>query len=69
MTTKAKVRIGPLDTVGGIVSELGRVYREARGGQLDTADATKLSTILREIRCCLEMGEIERRIQELEGKQ
>ena len=59
-------RIGPLDTVGGVVTELGKVYREARRGALDLGDATRLAYILREIRCALEAGDIERRIEELE---
>ena len=62
MTEKAKVRIGPLNTVGGVVTELGRVYRQTRRGYLDLADATRLACILREIRCALEAGDIERRL-------
>ena len=68
MSEKAKIRIGRLDTVGGVVTELGRVYRAARRGKLDVGDATRLSMILREIRCALEVSEFERRIQELEAK-
>ena len=67
MSKKAKVRIGPLDTVGGVVTELGRVYREARRGDLDIGEATRLAYILREIRCALEAGDIERRIEALEA--
>jgi len=66
---KPKIRIGRLDSVGGIVSELGRVYREARRGELDVGDATRLATILREIRSALEAGDIERRIEKLEVKE
>ena len=29
MSMKAKIRIGPLNTVGGVVMELGRVCRPA----------------------------------------
>ena len=68
MSVKAKIRIGPLDTVGGVVTELGRVYREARRGQLDVGDATRLAMVLREIRCALEVSEFERRILALEAK-
>ncbi len=67
MSEKAKIRIGRLNTVGGVVTELGRVYREARRGSLDLADATRLAYILREIRCALEAGDIERRIEALEA--
>ncbi len=69
MIEKPKIRIGRLDSVGGIVSELGRVYREARRGELDVGDATRLATILREIRSALEAGDIERRIEKLEVKE
>ncbi len=68
MTEKGKIRIGRLDTVGGVVTELGRIYREARRGELDVGDATRLAMVLREIRCALESGDIERRIADLEAK-
>lgn len=67
MSEKAKIRIGPLNTVGGVVVELGRVYRQARRGSLDLGEATRLAYILREIRCALEASDIERRIEVLEA--
>ena len=67
MSEKAKIRIGPLNTVGGVVTELGRVYRLARRSELDMADAKALTYVLREIRCALEAGDIERRIEALEA--
>ena len=67
MSEKAKIRIGPLNTVGGVVTELGRIYRQARRGELDVGDATRLASILREIRCALEASEIERRLDALEA--
>lgn len=67
MKEKAKIRIGPLNTVGGVVTELGRVYREARRGELDVGDATRLAYILREIRCALELSEFEKRLEALES--
>ena len=66
--TQPRKRIGPLDTIGGVVTELGKVYREARRGVLDIGDATRLTYILRELRCALEAGDIERRIEELEQR-
>ena len=69
MSVKAKIRIGPLNTVGGVVVELGRIYREARRGEMDVGDATRLATILREIRSALEASDIERRIEKLEVKE
>ena len=67
LSLKAEIRIGPLTTVGGVVSELGKVYRQARRGQIDTQDATRLAFILREIRVALESSDIEERLERLEG--
>ena len=41
-----KVRIGPLDTVGGVVVEMGRVYRQARCGDIDTVETGRLDDML-----------------------
>ena len=68
MSAKTEIRIGQLATVGGVVSELAKVYREARRGKLEVGDATRLAMILREIRCALESSDVERRITELETK-
>ncbi len=62
-----KVRIGPLDTVGHVVTELGRVYRLARRGEMKMEEAKGFTYVLREIRCALEAGDVERRLEELEG--
>ena len=67
MSEKAVVRIGRLDTVGGVVTELGRIYRLARRSELDMADAKALTYVLREIRCALEASDIERRLEALEA--
>ncbi len=67
MSARTKPRIGRLNTVGGVVTELGRIYRQARRGELDVGDATRLASILREIRCALEASEIERRLDALEA--
>ncbi len=67
MSAKAEIRIGQLASIGGVVSELAKIYRAARRGQLDTQDATRLAFILREIRIALESTDIERRIETLEG--
>lgn len=64
---KRAVRIGPLDTVGHVVTELGRVYRKARRGEMDITQAKSLTYVLREIRCALEAKDVERRLEELEG--
>ncbi len=64
---KAEIRIAPLTTIGGVLTELGKIYRAARRGQLDTADATRLAFVLREIRIALEASDIESRLEALEG--
>ncbi len=68
MTKKTrKVRVARLDTIGRVVSELGKVYRLARRGELDLNDAKSLVYCLREIRCALESGDVERRLEALEA--
>ena len=69
MGVQKKVRIARLNNVGGVVSELGKIYREARRGELDVGDATRLAMILREIRQALEVSEFEARLRAVEGKQ
>jgi len=49
-----KIRVARLDTIGGVVTEMGKVYREARRGNLETLDATRLCSVLAEIRRGLE---------------
>ena len=67
MSDKANIRIGPLNTVGGVVTELGRVYRKARRGDMEMGEAKSLTYVLRELRCALEAGDVERRLDELEA--
>ena len=43
---KRKVRIGHLVSVGGVVTELGRVYRQARCGDIDTVETGRLDDML-----------------------
>ncbi len=57
-----------LDTIQDVKTELGKLYREARLGKVEAATATKLTYILGEIRKTIETGDIERRIEKLEGK-
>ena len=63
---KRAVRIARLDTVGHVVTELGRVYRLARRGEMEINQAKSLTYVLREIRCALEASDVERRLEELE---
>ena len=51
-----------------IRQEMARVYREARGGKLDPADATKLVYMLSQIGKLYELSVIEHRLQLLEDQ-
>ena len=68
MSEQKKMRIGRLGTVGGVVSELGKVYRQARRGEMDVGDATRFAMVLREIRCALEVSDMEARLLAVEQK-
>ena len=63
---KRPPRVGRLDTIGSVATEMGKVYRQARKGDLATGDAMRLVQMLSHIRGALEIGEIERRIEDLE---
>lgn len=68
MTDNTKVRIGRLDTVGGVVTEMARVYREMRRGQTDGQQGERLIRSLTAIRQGLEVSDIETRLDALEQK-
>ena len=67
MERTRRIRIGRLTTVGQVAAELGRLYRQARRGDVAVADASRLATILAVMRQCLEASELERRIAEMEA--
>lgn len=58
----------PLSSAVDVRREQAKVYREARGGNLDKQDAAKLIWMLGEIRKSIELEEFERRISELEER-
>lgn len=55
-----------LDGLSAIRDEMGRVYREARAGKIDTADATKLTYMLWQMREMVVLLDLEQRIAQLE---
>jgi hypothetical protein len=59
----------PLSSAVDVRREQAKVYREARGGLIDKAEAGKLVWMLGEIRKSIETEEIEKRLTELETKQ
>ncbi|MGL4961455.1 MAG: hypothetical protein ACRC67_09495 [Inquilinus sp.] len=68
MTRNAPPRIRRLTSVGAVAGELAHVYRMARRGELDVADASRLANILSLLRQALEVGRIEERLDQLEDK-
>ena len=62
---KRAQRVGRLHTVGHIVSEMGKLYRQARRDEINSADASRLASILALMR--LEASELERRLAALEN--
>lgn len=67
MSNNAKPRIGPLNTVGGVITEMGKVYRETRRGELESVEGSRLVSMLTQLRTAIEDGEFERRLLDLEG--
>jgi hypothetical protein len=64
----SSIRIGRLDTLRGVRAELGRVYREARRGELATEQATRLASVLDMIRRALVEEVLEQRLTQLEER-
>jgi hypothetical protein len=65
------IRVGKLDSISDIRTELARLYRTARrtaGAEVEAATATKLAFLLQCISRSLEGAEMETRISMLEKK-
>jgi hypothetical protein len=63
-------RVGHLDSLSGILSEMGAVYREMRTGKTPIADGSRLIYSLKCMRDVLEtvvLERIESRLEQLEG--
>ena len=56
-----------LDSISDIKREMAKVYREARSGTVDVQDATKLTWCLQAVAKVIESGDLEKRIELLEG--
>ena len=63
-----RVRI-KLTTVKDVARELGRLYREARTGQVKTQDASRLANMLFIMSRLIEGGDLEARLDALEQRQ
>jgi hypothetical protein len=56
-----------LKTIDDVRVEMARVYRDMRAGKLETADGTKLAYVLSQLGKLIESGELEKRLEALEG--
>ena len=56
-----------LTTADDVRRELGRIYREGKAGTRDVSDVSKLANILQILNRCIEAGDLEKRIEQLEG--
>lgn len=63
-----KRRIGNLSTIGGVVDEMAKVYREARRDELDDTKAKRLVSMLNALRAAIETSILEARIDALEQR-
>ena len=61
------LRFGQLNTIAGVLSEMGRLYRSARRGEMSTPDASRLAFMLNLIRRAVEGTDLERRLATLEA--
>lgn len=58
-----------LATIEDCRREMARVYRDARTGKTETGDASRLVYMLTSIAKMIEVGQLEERLNALEGKQ
>ena len=65
--TPRRVRV-KLETVTDARKEMSKLYREARAGKIDIADASKLTNILMLIGRMIESSDLEKRVAALEGE-
>ena len=67
MSDNRKKRVGPLETVRDCRRELGRVYREARRGEIETTDAGRFGNLLSMMINAIRDTDLEDRIRKLEA--
>lgn len=57
-----------LSTIDSVRREMARLYREAKAGNIPTADASRLAFILGQVGKLIEIGTLENRLNALENK-
>lgn len=55
-----------LKTMGQVRAEMARVYRQTRGGKIDTQDGSRFVYMLTQIAKLIELSELEKRVEALE---
>jgi hypothetical protein len=65
MAQKRRTRIGKLSTVSMVGSEIARLYKQSRRGEIDSLVAYRLATVLGMLAKCLETGAVEAQLAEL----
>ena len=56
-----------LKTIDDVRVEMARVYRDMRAARIDTQEGTRLCYVLAQLGKLIESGEIEQRLEALEG--
>lgn len=56
-----------LDTIDDVKAELARLYRSAKGGEIETQDASRLANMLSIHSRLIEGSDLEKRLSELEA--
>ena len=57
-----------LSTIDSVRREMARLYREAKAGNIPTADASRLAFILGQVGKLIEIGTLEARLNALENE-
>jgi hypothetical protein len=63
---KRRTRIAPLKTVGGVLSELGKVYRSYLRNEITAIQAQTRRAILVDIRATIEGADVAERMNQIE---
>ena len=58
----------PLDTLGGVRGEMGRLYRLGIAGKLEPDRMTKFVYVLRELRACIESEQVPAAIADIQTR-
>ena len=56
-----------LATAEDVKRELGRIYRQARTGEMDVQDVSRMANVLQIMSRLIETAELERRLERLES--